>query len=141
MNNKSRSNEDILGPLQPHKKPRKKAKAVLAGLVAAAGIAGGAAVFVANGSAGAQSRPMPAGLPPVQTITTQPANVKVIAKTERLPGRLIATTLHSETQPTSAPSTQPATQPTIKAKPLIIRGEMKAESLIIQEGSTTQPSK
>lgn len=81
-----------LGPPQPHKKPRKAAKAVLAGLVAAAGVAAGTAIVATNGCC--------AGEPVNRSITTQPATTKVSAKRQVLPGDMMApVSLKSETRP------------------------------------------
>jgi len=71
------STEDIgssvLGPLQPYKKSRKAAKVVLSGLLAAAGIAGGAAMVGNSISCeGVPTRPA-GGIPAIRLEpTTQP---------------------------------------------------------------------
>lgn len=106
--------DNELGPLQPHKKPRKAAKVVLAGLVAAA--AGGAAI-IAITSLSARPTPtagteMPTTLrsqtqPGNAAQTTQPATPKVSAGSRSLPGVWMApVTLNSETQPSNAAADQ-----------------------------------
>ena len=91
---------DDLGPLQPHKKPRKTAKVVLAGLVAAAGVAAGTAIVATNvGCHGV----------PVRNVTTQPAQTtqpgttRVSAEPQLLLGDMAApVSLKAVTQPGKA---------------------------------------
>jgi hypothetical protein len=141
-------NRNNLGPLTPHTKPRKSAKNVLAGLVAAAGIAGGTAVFVAGGSADAQVVPRMAGMPPAKKLaTTQPTTAKVIAMEAGIAGGMPARVIKPTTEPTTEPTTNPATtttqpeKPEIKAKRTRTDGIPAAEFLIIKEAPTTQPDR
>lgn len=75
---------NVLGPLQPYKKPRRAAKVVLSGLLAAAGIAGGAAM-VGNGISCAGAATKPAGLE---------------AKDKATAGGITAMAIEPTTQPT-----------------------------------------
>lgn len=81
---------DTLGPLQPHTKPRKAAKVVLSGLLAAAGITGGAGMIAGNFSC-------LAGVPVDQSLAANRA--KAESTTKPFPGNLPRSELRTSTQP------------------------------------------
>lgn len=141
--------QNNLGPLTPHSAPRKSAKNVLAGLVAAAGIAGGTAMFVASGSASAQvARPRMGGMPPMRKIqTTQPATQPVQAVEAKIAGgmpavRVAPTTKPADADPATKPATMPATAPAeIKIAPKVLAGLVAADQIEVKPAPTTEPAK
>ena len=109
---------NVLGPLQPYKKPRKAAKVVLSGLLVAAGVAGGAAIVGNSISC--------AGVP--NSATTRPAGLE--AKDEAVAGGITAMKLE--------PTTQPTPPTTMESSTLRTAGVMVPVQLTVAKPYTVQ---
>ena len=121
-----------LGPLEPHKKPRKKAKIVLAGIVAAAGIAGGTAYLASKTCVVAGA------LKPATISTTKPGSTTVRAEPKLFPGTTAPSVLKTDTQParTTQPAAMESAKPDISSERRKLAGDISVERFQIQDPST-----